>query len=134
MHHKFNNYRVQGEWFDIEDKEIIKEIKSLNGLVVNKYYVKKSKIIEGIAYDFEKYNVNSFDEFYIKAYKYFEKLELSTKIYHEELRINVRKLDKTYESLSSRKITTLLKKWCKQKEIEYKYFFSSPSTFFILKK
>jgi len=132
LHKNYLDVNVQGEWFDLLPKDCIDLIKSYKGLVVDKFFVKKSKVIDGMTNGFQSQNSDALDEYYSKMYDYFETLKRGDKIKKETLRDAVRLLDKKFEVLSNRKITVILKKWVEMKSYQYKLFNSNGNFSFIL--
>lgn len=119
-HIYFNKKRLQGEWFNIKSKEAQSYITEKNGVVTNGFYNRKSKIIDGLDFNISKTNEGAIDSYYSDFYDFCdEHLVEGTKYETQKFRESLQKIKKDYETLSPKKITMVLKKWCSKNDFVY---------------
>jgi hypothetical protein len=105
MHSLFQERNVTGEWFNISKSQAFEVIKKHNGTIVNKFFINKSSVLDGLPFGFSETNSSTTDHFYIDFFKYCEEtIKVNEKITNSKFRDNIRNLKKEYESLSDKKI------------------------------
>ena len=133
LHKKFFDKKVSGEWFDLSEQQILDCIDENNGVFVNKYFIKESKIIDDQIFGFNDENMFcGISNYYEDFYSYLNELPKNEKIMKNEFYEKIKSLNQNYNVLSPKRVNIVLKKRLKELGINYADFNINGQTYFII--
>ena len=120
LHKKLNAKRKGGEWFELNIDDCSEILKENNGVFINKYFSKKSKIIDGECFDMSDTNGYVIDSWYDDFFKYcYEKIEKGVYYSKPDFGNEIKKIKFEYNVLSAKKINLMVKKWAEIANLKY---------------
>lgn len=135
LHLRFKDLNIKGEWFNIEYKDFESKLSDYDIVNVNGFLELNSSVIEGEYFNFKPINYfKGLDPDMVLFFNNCEKLETNKKYCKSSFYKESISLDKSYESMSKKRINLQLKKWCNANSFNYNCGNSNGSQWFIISK
>lgn len=120
IHIEYNEKRIVGEWFRLSSKDCENIIENYNGVTVNKFFYKDSRVIDGLCLNFEETISKTVDSYYYSFMNFCDKnIHKGIRYSKKELNNELNEVDPKYTVLSPKKFTMMIKKWCDINNYKY---------------